>query len=180
MIDKWPGGPERLSGRTQRPPAGCRRRMRDVVCQLVGIGMVSWYVMNGRGVDCATVQHEVWHGERFHVSTQFTMFGACLRLTYMSRTTATWIFRLCIGKISFGPSMRLWGGPVLFLRRGKDGALHRLEGSLAEMEVHTSPGIGNIFAAIAVCYVYECIMGNSLSIWHQMPLWRSGQHKKLL
>ena len=31
---------QRLSGRTRRPPAGCRRRMRDVVCQLVGIGMV--------------------------------------------------------------------------------------------------------------------------------------------
>ena len=60
---------KRLSGRTRRPPAGSRRRMRDVVCQLVGIGMVPWYVMNGRGVDCATVRHEVWHGERFHVST---------------------------------------------------------------------------------------------------------------
>ena len=53
---------------------------------------------------------------------------------------------------------------MLFLRRGKDGAVHRLEGSLAEMEVHTSLGIGNIFAAIAVCYAYECILGNSLSI----------------
>ena len=31
---------KRLSGRTRRPPAGSRRRMRDVVCQLVGIGMV--------------------------------------------------------------------------------------------------------------------------------------------
>ena len=39
-----------------------------------------------------------------------------------------------------------------YLRRGKDGALLRLGDSLAEMEVHTSPGIGNIFAAKAVGY----------------------------
>jgi len=31
---------KRLSGSTRRPQAGCRRRMQDVVCQLVGIGMV--------------------------------------------------------------------------------------------------------------------------------------------
>ena len=39
-------------------------------------------------------------------------------------------------------------------------------GALAEMEVHTSPGIGNIFAAtsMAAGCVYECILGNSLSI----------------
>ena len=115
----------------------------------------------------------------------FTMFGACSRLICMSNTraTATWIFWLCIGKISFGPSTRLWGAPVLFLRRGKDGALLRFEGSLAEMEVYTSvtsQGIGNIFAAIAVSSVYEWIMGNSLSIWDQMPIWRSGQYKKIV
>jgi hypothetical protein len=28
-------------------------------------------------------------------------------------------------------------------------------GSLAEMVVHTSPGIGNIFAVIAAFYLYE-------------------------
>jgi hypothetical protein len=37
-------------------------------------------------------------------------------------------------------------------------------GPLAKMEVHTSPGIGNLFAAMAACYVYECILGTSLSI----------------
>ena len=31
---------KRLSGRTRRPPARSRRRIRDVVCQLVGIRMV--------------------------------------------------------------------------------------------------------------------------------------------
>ena len=32
---------QRLSGtRARQPQAGCRRRMQDVVCQLVGIGMV--------------------------------------------------------------------------------------------------------------------------------------------
>jgi hypothetical protein len=34
-------------------------------------------------------------------------------------------------------------------------------GSLAKMEVHKPPGIGNSFAVIAACYVYECIQGNS-------------------
>jgi hypothetical protein len=37
-------------------------------------------------------------------------------------------------------------------------------GWLAEIEVHTSPGIGNIIAAIAARYVYECILGNRLNI----------------
>jgi hypothetical protein len=45
--------------------------------------------------------------------------------------------------------------PVLYLRRGKDGAQHLLWGSLAEVVVHTSPGIGNIFAVIAAFYLYE-------------------------
>ena len=63
------------------------------------------------------------------------MFGACFRLMYTPCTTVTWIFRLCIGKISFGPNMRLCGAPVLYLRRGNAGGLHRFGGSLAEMEV---------------------------------------------
>ncbi len=33
---------QRLSGCTRWPQAGCRWRMLDVVCQLVGIGMVLW------------------------------------------------------------------------------------------------------------------------------------------
>ncbi len=41
--------------------------MQDVVCQLVGIGMVPRYVMNGKGA-VGTVRHVVLPGERFHVN----------------------------------------------------------------------------------------------------------------
>ena len=40
---------QHLSGRSRRPQAGRRRWMPDVVCQLVGIGMVPWYVMKRGG-----------------------------------------------------------------------------------------------------------------------------------
>jgi hypothetical protein len=92
---------------------------------------------------------------------RITMFGACSRLVYMSSTTVTWIFRLCIGQIGFGTNMLLCGTPVHYLESGKEGALHLLGGStflggsLAEIEVHTSSGIGNIFAEKTACYVYE-------------------------
>jgi hypothetical protein len=45
--------------------------MPDVVCQLVGIGMVPQYVMNGKRA-VGTVRHDVTDvlpGERFHVNT---------------------------------------------------------------------------------------------------------------
>jgi hypothetical protein len=48
------------------------------------------------------------------------------------------------------------------------------------MEVHKPPGIGNIFAAIAACYVYECIQGNSTSLWHHMPLWGAEKNSGIL
>ena len=45
-----------LSWRARRPQAGCWRWMPDVVCQLVGIGMVPWYVMKwGRVSSCSMV-----------------------------------------------------------------------------------------------------------------------------
>jgi hypothetical protein len=59
---------------------------------------------------------------------QFTMFGACSRLIYVSWTAVTWIVLLCICKISFGQNMLLCGTPMLYLRRGKDGAPHLLRG----------------------------------------------------
>jgi hypothetical protein len=48
------------------------RWLPDVVCQLVGIGMVPGIVINGEGAPI-----RVWmpHGERFHVSARITMFG---------------------------------------------------------------------------------------------------------
>ena len=49
--------PEQLvSRRTWRPQAGCWRWMQDVVCQLVGNGVVPWHVMNGKG-SSASVSH---------------------------------------------------------------------------------------------------------------------------
>ncbi len=42
--------------------------MQDVVYQLVGIGMVPRYVMNGKRA-VGTVRHDVLPGERFHVNT---------------------------------------------------------------------------------------------------------------
>ena len=39
-----------------------------MVCQLVGIGMVPRYVMNGKRA-VGTVRHDVLPGERFHVNT---------------------------------------------------------------------------------------------------------------
>jgi hypothetical protein len=44
----------------RRPPGGFWGRMQDVVCQLVGIGMVPRYVMKANGVQ-DTVQHGVRH-----------------------------------------------------------------------------------------------------------------------
>jgi hypothetical protein len=43
-------------GAARRPPAGFWRRMQDVVCQLMGIGMVPRYVMKAKGVQ-GTAQH---------------------------------------------------------------------------------------------------------------------------
>ncbi len=53
-----------LSRRSLLPQAGCRRWMQDVVCELVGIAMVLWYVMNIKGFWCAKQ-----HGNRFHVNS---------------------------------------------------------------------------------------------------------------
>ena len=38
-------------GSARRPPGGVRGRMQDVVCQLVGIGLVPRYVMKAIGVE---------------------------------------------------------------------------------------------------------------------------------
>ncbi len=51
-----------LSGSARRPPAGFRRRMQDVACQLMVIGMVPRYVMKAKGVE-DTVRHGVLHGD---------------------------------------------------------------------------------------------------------------------
>ncbi len=108
-----------LSGRTRRPQAGCRRRMQDVVCQLGGIGMVPRYVMNGKGA-VGTVRHVVLLGERFHLlpceHAKSPYFGACYR------PICTWIFRLCLSKLSIRPTMRLCIVPVV-CGGGKYGAL---------------------------------------------------------
>ena len=50
-----------LSGSARRPPGGFRGRMQDVVCQLVGIGMVPQYVRKANGFQ-GTVRHGVRHG----------------------------------------------------------------------------------------------------------------------
>ncbi len=42
---------------------------------------------------------------------------------FMACTTITWIFRLCLSRLSFGPNMRLCIVPVVCLRGGKYGAL---------------------------------------------------------
>ncbi len=45
-----------VSSRIWRPQAGCWRWMQDVVCQLVGNGVVPWHVMNEKG-SSASVRH---------------------------------------------------------------------------------------------------------------------------
>jgi hypothetical protein len=51
-----------LSGSARRSPAEFRGRMQDVVCQLVGIGMVPRSVLKANSVE-GTVRHGVQHGE---------------------------------------------------------------------------------------------------------------------
>ena len=96
------------------------------------------------------------------------MSGACSRLKNESCTTVTWIIRLCAHKINLGQNMRICSVPAVFLREGEYGALPLFGGSLAKTELHKPPGIDNIFAGIAACYVYKCIQGNStiLAICH--------------
>ncbi len=51
-----------LSGSARRPPAGFWRRMQDVVCQLMGIGMAPRYVRKAKGIE-GTARHGDRHGE---------------------------------------------------------------------------------------------------------------------
>ncbi len=44
----------------------------------------------------------------------------------------------------------------------------------------SSPGIGNIFAVIAACHVYECILGNNTNIRPLKPLWRAKMNYNIL
>ncbi len=46
-------------GSARRPPGGIWGRMQDVVCQLVGIGLVPRYVMKAIGVEGAMVYVEL-------------------------------------------------------------------------------------------------------------------------
>ena len=49
---------------------------------------------------------------------------------------------------------------VVCLLGGKCGALPLFQGLLAKIEVHKPPGIVNILAAMAACYVYECMFSD--------------------
>ncbi len=58
---------QRLSGCTRRPQVWRQRRMQDVVCQLVGIGMVQGYAMYSEGLDSTLLPLQI--GEKFHMNS---------------------------------------------------------------------------------------------------------------
>ncbi len=60
--NRSPPPAQSLSGSARRLPAGFLGRMQDVICQLVGIGMVQRYVMKANSVE-STVRHGVRHRE---------------------------------------------------------------------------------------------------------------------
>ena len=81
----FPPPAQSLSRSARRPPVGFQGRMQDVVCQLVGIGMVPWHVINLTGFQRAKPQ-----GETFHVNTThrhiWAMLSSALYLLYRFRS----------------------------------------------------------------------------------------------
>ncbi len=146
--------------------------MQDVVCQLVGIGMVPQYVMNGKGA-VGTVRHVVLPGEMLHVNTIIHHVQGLLPSDIHSLYPCTWIFRLFICRLSFGLKMRPCSVPVVCLRGVKYGNLPLFRG--VELEMQKPQGIVNLFAAIAAWYVYECIQGNIACLWHHVPHRSAGE-----
>ena len=109
-----------LSGRTWRPQAGFWRWMPYVVCQFVGIGMVSWYVMKLGGpsasarLSCHMEKGSMWRWQ----CLQSTIFGALSSPLWWVKANSSWFFQQCRVLSRRLPSMRVREWPVVELGWG--------------------------------------------------------------
>ncbi len=69
---------ELLSRRSRRQQAGWRRWMQDLVCKLVGDGVVPWYVMNGKGSSASIRQLTLLWVAGFNKYTSCKLWLLCL------------------------------------------------------------------------------------------------------
>ncbi len=87
---------QRLSWRARRPQAGCLQWMPHVVCQLVGIGMVLWYVVQWRGVTAIPSCHIMMEKGSMWARCS-SMFGALSLPHRWSGADSNWFSRQCSG-----------------------------------------------------------------------------------